>query len=449
MEDTILKHNAKCLEAEMAWLEKVIDTRFRLYFKQDCAFKSIHDVTPPKFGRSSSFYARTVKERDFLFEERVVVALALAPLIQPQLLDVFFVKNSAYDREFTEFGGVKGTHHLFIPTIETALFILGGEKLDQRFASMRLFGSESPLAKEGILTIEESPGNEAPLGQKLGISAELIQAFTTGQISKPDYNSDFPAKHIETQMTWDDVVLDRTVLDQLDEIKAWIQYGEILMQDWGMGRKIAPGYHSLFYGPPGTGKTLTATLLGKSTGRDVYRIDLSAVVSKYIGETEKNLSKIFDRAENKDWILFFDEADALFGKRTSVNDAHDRYANQEVSYLLQRMEAFNGVVILASNMKDSIDEAFSRRFQTIIPFNIPKAAERKKLWEKAFPQQVNLESRINLSKIADEYSMAGAAIMNVVRFSSLMALRRDSKTIKLVDIENGIRREFQKVGRSV
>jgi len=131
-------------------------------------------------------------------------------------------------------------------------------------------------------------------------------------------------------------------MEEVEEIKAWIEHRQTLMRDWGLEKQIKPGFRSLFYGPPGTGKTFTASLLGKSTGLDVYRIDLSLVVSKYIGETEKNLSTVFDQAERNDWILFFDEADALFGKRTQVSSSHDRYANQEVAYLLQRVEDFCG-----------------------------------------------------------------------------------------------------------
>lgn len=449
MENTVLKDNAKVLKAEMAWLEQVIDTRFRLYFGHDTTFKRISDVALPKFGKTTSLYAETMGDENYLFEDRLVVALALAPFIQPQLLDVFFVKNSAYDREFSEFGGIKTSSNCFLPTIETALFILAGEDLELRFAAMQVFSSVGQLVRTGLLSLEPVSGNDSPLGSKLVLAAEFIQAFTSGQIQQPDYNSDFPAKRIETQLTWSDVVLEKSVIEQVEEIKAWIQYGPTLMNDWGMAKMLQPGYHSLFYGPPGTGKTLTATLLGRSTGRDVYRVDLSAVISKYIGETEKNLSKIFDRAENKSWILFFDEADALFGKRTSVSDAHDRYANQEVSYLLQRMEAFNGIVILASNMKDSMDDAFMRRFQNIIPFAIPKPAERLKLWTKAFSAKAELENKVNLKRIANDYSMAGGAIMNVVRYSSLMALRRKNNIIKLNDIEVGISREFRKEGRSV
>lgn len=146
---------------------------------------------------------------------------------------------------------------------------------------------------------------------------------------------------------------------EIKEIETWLKYNDRLLEIWNLKGKIKPGYRVLFHGPPGTGKTLTACLLGKYTNRNVYRIDLSVVVSKYIGETEKNLSRLFDKADKKEWILFFDEADALFGKRTNVSDSHDKYANQEVSYLLQRIESHEGLIILASNMKSNLDTSLS------------------------------------------------------------------------------------------
>ena len=221
------------------------------------------------------------------------------------------------------------------------------------------------------------------------------------------------------------------------------------MNDWGMDKKLKAGYRALFYGPPGTGKTLTASLIGKKIGSDVYQIDLSKVVSKFIGETEKNLSRVFDRAENKDWILFFDEAEALFGKRTSVNDAHDRYANQEVAYLLQRIEDYNGLVILASNLKSNLDDAFTRRFQTMVHFPVPKPEERMKLWKQGFPAVAALEPRIDLRDIAKKYELAGGSIINIVQYCSLMALKRADQTIRLQDIIEGVRREFHKSGMTL
>ena len=200
---------------------------------------------------------------------------------------------------------------------------------------------------------------------------------------------------------------------------------------------------------PGTGKTLTAGLLGKHTGHPVYKIDLSAVVSKYIGETEKNLSRIFDEAESKDWILFFDEADALFGKRTKVDHAHDRYANQEVSYLLQRLEHFDGVAILATNMKANLDRAFARRFESIIHFPVPNPSEREKLWQNGFSKECTLDKDVDLKRLAERYELTGGTTMNVILYSSLKAINRKSKVIKLSDVEEGIKKEYQKEGRTL
>src|SRR4030095_10078926 len=190
-----------------------------------------------------------------------------------------------------------------------------------------------------------------------------------------------------------------------------------------------------------------ACLLGKQCNMDVYRVDLSMMISKYIGETEKNLSKIFDAAEHKNWILFFDEAEALFGKRTGVSDAHDRFANQEVSYLLQRIEDFNGVVILASNLKSNIDEAFTRRFQSVIYFPVPAPEQRFQLWTNAFPEVAGIDEKINLRQIALKYELTGGSIMNIVRYSSLMTLKRNENVIMLNDIEQGIKREYLKEGK--
>ena len=194
---------------------------------------------------------------------------------------------------------------------------------------------------------------------------------------------------------------------------------------------------------------MTACLLGKDTGRDVYRIDLSLIVSKYIGETEKNLSNIFDQAENKNWILFFDEADALFGKRTSVSDSHDRYANQEVSYLLQRVEDYNGLVLLASNQKENMDDAFTRRFDNIINFSLPQPDQRLKIWEQAFSEKSSLSKDISLKEIAKGYELSGGAIMNAVGYASLMTLKKNSNEISKADLIAGVRKEYQKEGRTV
>jgi SpoVK/Ycf46/Vps4 family AAA+-type ATPase len=250
-------------------------------------------------------------------------------------------------------------------------------------------------------------------------------------------------------MDWDDVVLPSSTMTQLLEIEMWLNHNKQIGKDPKLGKKIKPGFRALFYGPPGTGKTLSACLIGKKTGRDVYRVDLSTIVSKYIGETEKNLATLFDRAERKDWILFFDEADALFGKRTSVNDSHDKYANQEVSYLLQRLEYHEGLVILASNMKNNIDGAFLRRFQSVVYFPLPKQDERLKLWQNAFSENVPADKNIQLNEIARKYELSGSLIVNIVTHSTVKAVHENSPVVTDVMLQEGIKRELAKEGKTL
>ena len=445
-----LKANAETLGREMQWLSQVIDARMKLYWSQPANVTSIDQIHMPLLDNDESVYANIVKHYNMSFSERIVLALALAPHIKPHLLDVFFLKNSDYDRGFTEFGGTKGLNHGgFIPTGETASFILSNNELLKRFELLNIFDEDHFFRKFKILDLVHTQSQEPFLSGVLALSSEYLSYFTSGVSLKPDYGINFPAKRIVTSLDWTDLVLDESILDEVAEIRDWIEHGQTLINDWGMNKKIKPGFRTLFYGPPGTGKTLTASLLGKSAGLDVYRIDLSMVVSKFIGETEKNLANVFDQAENKNWILFFDEADALFGKRTQTSSSNDRHANQEVSYLLQRVEDFPGVVILATNLKANLDDAFSRRFQSMIYFPMPGPEQRKALWEKAFSDHTVLEENFNLDELANKHEMAGGAIINVVRYCSMKALKRGENIILKKDVLEGIRKEFGKEGKIV
>ncbi len=238
-------------------------------------------------------------------------------------------------------------------------------------------------------------------------------------------------------------------MNRVNEIRAWLSYGDTLMQEWRLDQKVKPGYRALFFGPPGTGKTLTAALLAKVTDRDVYRVDVSMVVSKYIGETEKNLSRLFDAASYKDWILFFDEADALFGKRTVTQSSNDRHANQLTGYLLQRIEDFPGTVILATNLKANMDDAFTRRFQNMVEFALPGPQERLQLWQNAFREVCELGDDIELSRIAEDFALSGGQIVNVLRQCALQAIRRGERVVYRDDLLNGIRQEFQKDNKTI
>ena len=380
--------------------------------------------------------------------EKTILLIALAPHIRPQILDIFPTLRQGQQQPYTEFGGQMGQNHLgFLPTGETALFILAGNDIEARFATQALLQPEAPLLSSGLLRLEPVRDGEPEMAGLLRPTPELLDRIITGKQRPPKFGPNFPARRVETERDWDALILPNKSLRQLRDLMAWMEVGSIVMNDWGMKDRLAPGYKVLFYGPPGTGKTFTAKLLGKSVGREVYRIDLSSVVSKYIGETEKNLERIFSQAEAKGWILFFDEADALFGKRTKVSDAHDRYANQEVSYLLQRLEEFDGTVILATNEKDNIDEAFTRRFQAMIHFPIPGPDERLQIWRHSIPATLQIESTAALETIAKRFELTGGHIMNVVRYAAMKSAQRNEPVIRTADLETGLQLELHKGGR--
>ncbi len=384
------------------------------------------------------------------FEEFIIISLALLPHLRPGYLNGIISAVLTQAGDFPEMGGVrqKDQRDLF-PTGETAIFLIAGTDLTRRFELLPLFNIDHWLYRESILRLEVHNQYQVRMTGRLLFDPDKIELLTSGKISRPAMSAHFPAQYISTQLDWNDLVLNQKTRDQIEELQRWIHHNHILMEDWQMSKRLKPGYRALFYGPPGTGKTLTATLLGKYTERDVFRIDLSMIISKFIGETEKNLSTLFDKAQNKNWILFFDEADALFGKRTNVRDAHDKYANQEVSYLLQRIENYPGLVILASNFKSNIDEAFSRRFQSIIHFPMPRANERQQLWQKAFPPKAELAPDIDFRHLARQYELTGSNIMNVVQYSCLFALEQPNHQIQLTYILDGIRKEFAKDGKIV
>lgn len=445
-----VKNNADDIKKELEWFKEILKTRSLINCNKSSNCEDIFEIKQPHLNGSLSSYAEFIKKHNLGFEERFILILALTPYIKPELLDVFININSNTQQIYTEFGGRKGKgHNGFLPTGETVMFILAGDNLERRFYIQRFFDNDHIFYKENILCLEDVENGEPKLNGVITVSQDVLDLITFGEIRKPKFSAEFPAKLLTTKMIWDDLILPAYTKLQLFEIETWLKYHSTLMNEWGMERKLKPGYKTLFHGPPGTGKTLTAALLGQKTGADVFRIDLSKIISKYIGETEKNLAKIFDRAESKNWILFFDEADALFGKRTNINDAHDRYANQEVSFLLQRIEDYDGLVILASNYKSNLDDAFMRRFQSMIHFPIPKPDERMQLWKKGFSEKCLLEEKIELNKIASDYELAGGSIINVIHFCSLMALSRDSNIILRKDILEGIKREFTKKGITI
>ncbi len=248
--------------------------------------------------------------------------------------------------------------------------------------------------------------------------------------------------------TWDDLVLPEPQMALLRAIESQVRHVHTVYERWGFERKLAAGrgLNALFTGPSGTGKTMAAAILARSLGLDMYKIDLSAVVSKYIGETEKNLSHIFEEAGSANAILFFDEADALFGKRSEVKDAHDRYANIEISYLLQKMEEYEGVAILATNFSQNLDEAFARRMSFVIDFPFPAAADRERIWRGLFPADAPRAADIDFAFLAQQFELAGGHIRNCVLTAAFLAVE-EGAAIGMGHLVQGVARELAKMGR--
>jgi len=435
---------AETLSRELFWLGQVIDNAVQRQFR---APDEPYDLlAPPELESDSSDYADSIRTHGFGAEHRLILILAMAPHLMPHALDPFLARNPNLERCFTMFGGIVSGHGCFRPTHETAAFLLSGGDLHRRLMAGALLAGDGPLVQENFIDLS-SEQHPTGFAQPLLINTNRLSLLTRGEKYRPDFRADFPAKRLTTALQWNDLILPRQTLNDVEEILAWIEYGNSILADPGFGRFIRPGFRSLFHGPPGTGKTLTATLLGKVSQLDVYRVDLSMVVSKWIGETEKNLAAVFDQAEGNGWILFFDEADALFGKRTDVSHSNDRYANQEVSYILQRVEDFDGIVILASNFKGNIDDAFARRFQSMIHFPMPGGRERLRLWQNAFSDPDRITPDVDLRALANDYELSGGAIVNILRYAVLAAHRKGTEAVALADIKDGIARELRKDGR--
>jgi hypothetical protein len=253
---------------------------------------------------------------------------------------------------------------------------------------------------------------------------------------------------IKPRYTWDDIVLPPDKMRQLRSVVAWMQFRRRVHEEWGFGEKLSrgKGLNVLFTGPSGTGKTMAAEILAHELSLELLQIDLSSVVSKYIGETEKNLSAIFREAEQSQSLLFFDEADSLFGKRTEVKDAHDRYANIEVNYLLQRVEQYEGVVVLATNLQRNLDDAFLRRIKEVVDFPFPDEQSRERIWRAHFPPAAPKDADIDFDFLAAQFKLTGGNIKNIVLNAAFLAAG-EGRSIGMADLILGVRTELRKEGK--
>lgn len=432
--------NSMYMLREINWLESIIKARMQKI--------TISHADHESFDYP---YVNIIETSNLDVYDRLLLVIAIATHIKPSVFESLVdMRTGVKPLQFREGGSISKSGRAFIPTIETFLFLAADDDVELRIALLKRITKEHPLFRNNILQLEGNSFTHTYLLNKtISITEEFYFRAVLDRPFIPDFGTDFPAQLLKTNMEWSDLVLNTSTIRQMNDFRNWLIYRDVLNNEYGMERKIPKGYKALFYGPPGTGKTLTATLLGKEISRPVYKIDLSAVVSKYIGETEKNLAAIFNIAERKDWILFFDEADALFGKRTVTESSNDRFANQEVSYLLQRIETFEGVAILASNFKSNIDSAFMRRFNSIIYFSQPSAHERLLLWKQTLPEKKDLIKDIDPGELSKKYELTGAQIVNVVQRSLITMLAERKTILSMQAIHTAVGIELMKESKTI
>ncbi len=440
-----VKSHVQDIEKDLLWLENLI--QYQLGKASEELIHHIENeggISPPIFG-DIGFYGQNLALWKPTAIERGLLIIGAALYFKPHVFDPLI--KAAKDFNFTEtrIGGIIGTAQSpFLPTGETAIFLLTNGSVQERMQVLHCLTQEHWLFAKAILVFDYKEPNLPLSFQPFSLSSDYMEIFSKGVATKPNYSSQFPASLVNTNMEWSDLVISKELIREIRDIELWLEYEETLFGEMDLGHKIKEGYKVVFYGPSGTGKTLVAGLIGKKYNRDVYRIDLSQLSSKYIGETEKNIGNLFKQARNKNWILFFDEGESLFGKRTQSGQSNERYGNQQVGFLLQQMEDHPGVLILATNLKSTIDEAFLRRFQKMIYFEAPDFEYRFDLWKKALNGTLPLADDIDLRVVAKEYKLVGGQIVNIVKQIILRELGANSEVIRLKTLEEAIAEEERK-----
>lgn len=445
----LMKNHAQTLSQELNWLKSVLEKRIQLYFKSGETQAGIFDIPLPDLSKDTSAYAQLVQELELDASERLVLILSLAPHVKPELLDIFLIQNPTTNRGYTEFGGrSRGDREGFLPTGETALFMLSGGDLEARFKGAEIFSKKHPLFSQHILEFDEIGNGGIRMRGQLRISEEFLEVLTTGKGFRPSYSSKFPLKPLSTELDWSDLGLNPKLQKELEGILSWIKHEEVLMDDWKLSQHIKAGYKSLFHGPSGTGKNLAAALIGKSTQREIYEVETSLLLARHFRRNNDHIDSFFRTAERNDWILFFDEADSLFGKRTNVRESNARYANQEVSYLRQKIEEYSGIILLSTESKEEIEFPFPLDVSIVFPE--PDSRQRLVLWTSIFggdDKKYQLAKDIDFQELASKYEVNREDIIQVLKYATTATIGRNSTLIEKKDILEGIRRELVQDGK--
>jgi AAA+ superfamily predicted ATPase len=428
--DEGLIHNAAVVNGELQWLNDIIRLRFS-ETNGNIGFNG-NDIdlpAPPSVSDARGPYSALIQYYNLSAAERLLLIFTLAPRLDRRVLILLYsaILSGQHEVMLSTAGFVKQETNHFVGTFGTVIHLLAGYNSAKKLQTERLLLHDSQLLKQQIIEPQEFSEKSVTLipADRIPRLAEEYAAFLLhGQPPRPDFGDNFPAKLVSTNLDWHHLVVQKATRNEVAWAMQWISHGRKFTER--AGGKVSKSFPILFSGPPGTGKSLTAKLIGKQFGKLVFRIDLSMMVSKYIGETEKNLARLFDRAQGKDWILFFDEADSLFSKRTQVSDSHDKWANLETSYLLQRIEDYDGLCILATNLRENIDAAMLRRFQYSIHFPRPTEELREQLWKTLLPEGYQFDE-LDFRKLRVQ-DLTGANIANVLNHACLAA-EADGRTV--------------------
>ena len=433
---------------EMEWLSSVIHHRTNQNLDQKNSLIESIGISKPEERKQTALH-QLCKELELSLADKLLLILSFTAQFKPSILDPLLAARPDSKNRYREYGGlVDNTDGKLVPTFQTAIYLLAGHN-DIRAGIYYEILKSSPLFQEQVIKLRPvKSDHDHPLHHILDLNLAHYHFLINGKKPKYEESEDFPAYLLQTSKTYEDLILKPSTIEHLQAPMNFVRYYDALFEDKETFRVIKPGYVVMLYGPPGTGKTMTAAVMGKELGVNVYAVNLSRIVSKYIGETEKNLEKVFNVLSNKKCILFFDEADALFGKRTEVSDSKDRYANQEVAYLLQRIEQFPGLVILASNFRQNLDEAFKRRITTSILIPPPDEELRAILWKRSIPTAFQYEQENMPEKLAEMYGLTGANIANVIKLSCIQALSQQTSVLSYKILEHYIKFELIKEGKN-
>ncbi|MDX2303204.1 MAG: AAA family ATPase [Microscillaceae bacterium] len=441
---------------EMEWFYSFCTERGKYYEEDATGTRNMVDIQIFKDAPLPTYQGDTPYEnliRSLIFEahkkysdesalyvhvaERMTLILALMPYINPEGLDYLRELESASGHTVNSTQGVQQS--AFIPSAETVLYILAGRNLTLRLLCQSIYFSDHSFAKKDILYLEDTPSGIPKFRGALTISPEYLHLLVKGEEYAPELSTDFPAQRLHTDQSWEDLVVPLETHLKIQELLEWIRHYDQLLENEHFSKE-RKGYRCLLVGEPGTGKTMLGRLLSKETNKPVYRISLDKIVSKYVGETTKNIARVFKAARNRNWILFCDEGDALFSKRSAnVNSAQDTYVNQDIAYLLQEIEDFPGIILVATNYSNNMDKAFQRRFDTRIEFGKPDYSDIITLWEKALAP-FSISREIDLSFIAKEQrgQITGAQIAKVKHYLGIQAVKKKSWALSLEDFCEGL-----------